>query len=469
MYFSFLHRLFLCSCVLSCLVFSACSKGGAGESGTCRSMADPENQGPPSDRPISRSLYAEFKTPRGSYITMALDGIGGTYTGQKTMNKCDERGRYSLQRLVLVNAKQELVAVANRILGGSSFRVDYQDGQSTVLSDASVASSFTDFNTAVSNGAVTLLEVKPDSPKLKQGERVTVQIKLQGDECGLLKSQWWLAESSGALANKQPIENQPALQGGSGAVSLFVPVLATIGDYWIEGQVTTNSGQTLRVKRQNAADATYKLFDEKSGIYTATSYPVQKVLVLDNPDADRTAPQAVQMDAQPSRAERCQTVNLSLKLSDDRGLPTSQSIKAQLMLDDKKMASIDMSGGDILYGSYLIPSDAPGGVFYAYPELVRDAAGNEAQASFSGGKFTLTGMGIAPKAVQAATFIVPEAPARPDGGHPGPPDLGGGRPDAGSSFVATLKDLRVIPASVTRDGDSMTLQVTWSDHAGTLK
>lgn len=456
----FIARL-CCISMWSLALLPGCSKGGAGDPSRCGTMNDTSGKGP-SDRPISRSLYAELKTPRGSFVTVPLDGIGGVYAGNKQLSKCDERGRYTIERFVLVNTKQELVAVANRV--SAAFRLEYASGQTTLVSDASVASHFFDFNTTVANGAVTLLKIETSSPQAKQGERLDVHVQLQGDECGLLKSQWWLAESSGALANRQPIDSQPTLVGGSGTVSLLVPVDASASTYYIEGQVTTKNGQTLRVKRKSAAASSYDLFDEKSGIYTPTSFPVQKILVLENPDADRVGPQAVQMDAQPSRVERCQLVSFSLKLSDDRGLPTSQTVRSLLMLDDRLVANLEMSGGDVLSGGFVIPSDAPGGVWYAYPEFVRDAAGNEGRASFAGGKFTLSGLGITPKAVQAATFIVPGSPPDPTG----KPDLGTTQPDLGALPVE-LKELKVLPTNVTRDGDAVSVQVTWKDLTGLLK
>ena len=448
---------------------AACSKGGAGDPASCRKLSDPLPGGPSTDRAIVRSLYAELRTPSGQYLTVPLEGIGGAYAGTRPLTKCDERGQYTVERTVLVNSKQELVAVANRIGNSASFKIDYANGQTTSVAGPMVTNYYTDYGTAVASGAVTLLTVAPSTPQVRQGERMSVTVSLQGDECGLLKSQWWLATASGQAVNGLQPAMQPAVMGGSGSVSLQVPVDLAPGTYYVEGQVMTKNGQLLGVKRQNAAETVYKLYDAKSGLYTVTTYPVVKVDVVANPDADRTAPQAVQMDATPSRVERCQPVNLSLKVSDERALPSSQTVKVWLGPDGTMLTSVELTGGETLYGTFTLPSDAPGGVWYAYPDLIRDAAGNEARSSFSGGKFSLSGMGIGtPKPLQAATFIVPSETVKLDGGV-GLPDLAGGSPDLMAAFPAVLSEIKVQPAAITRDGDSLTIRVTWTDTSGTLK
>ena len=443
------------------LLLSACSKGGAGDPVSCRKLSDPVPGLPSSDRPISRSLYAELKSPSGVYSTVPLEGIGGVYSGMKPLTKCEERGQYTVERIVLVNSKQELVAVANRMGNTASFRIDYSNGSTTSIAGTSVANYYTDYGTAAVSGAVTLLTVAPSTPQIRQGDRMSVSVSLQGDECGLRQSSWWLATASGQVVGQPQI-----MPGGSGTASLVVPAELVPGTYFVEGRVDTKNGQSFDVKRQNAADTIYKLYDRKSGIYTATTYPVSKVEVVSNPDADRTAPQAVQMDATPSRVERCQPVNLSLKLSDERSLPSTQTVKVWLGPDGTMLTSVDLVGGETLYGSFTLPSDAPGGVWYAYPDLIRDAAGNEARSSFSGGKFTLTGNGIgSPKPVQAATFIVPTEMSKPTP----TPDLGMAPLDLMAAFPATLSELKVTPSAITRDGDSVTVRVTWIDVTGSLK
>jgi len=449
-------------------VLPACSKGGAGDPTSCRKLSDPVTMGS-TDRPIGRSLYVELKTPSGAFVTVPLEGIGGEYGGTKQMGKCDERGQYTVERVVLVNAKQELVAVANRLPGSASFKIDYSDGRTTSVAGTSVANYYSEYGTAVASGAVTLQTISASTAQTRQGDRVTVSVTMQGDECGLLRSQWWLATAAGQPVNGLPQNMQPAVTGGVGSVTLPVPVDLSPGTYFVEGQVVSKNGQVLGVKRQNAADTIYKLYDAKSGLYTPTTYPVVRVEVLANPDADRVAPQAVQMDATPSRVERCQPVNISLKLSDDRALPTSQTVKVWLGPDGSMLTSVELTGGETLYGTYTIPSDAPGGVWYAYPDLIRDAVGNEARSSFAGGKFTLSGNGITPKAIQAATFIVPANMAMPDGGVTPLPDLGMPSADMGSSLPALLREIKVAPAAITRDGDSVAVSVKWTDVAGILK
>ena len=172
------------------LLLSACSKGGAGDPVSCRKLSDPVPGLPSSDRPVTRSLYAELKSPSGVYSTIPLDGIGGVYSGTKPLTKCEERGQYTVERIVLVNSKQELVAVANRIGNSASFRIDYSNGSTTSIAGTSVANYYTDYGTAAVSGAVTLLTVAPSTPQIRQGDRMSVTVSLQGDECGLRQSSW---------------------------------------------------------------------------------------------------------------------------------------------------------------------------------------------------------------------------------------------------------------------------------------
>ena len=68
-------------------VLPACSKGGAGDTASCRKLSDPLPGGPMNDRPIARSLYAELRSPGGSYTTVPLEGIGGSYSGSMQLTK----------------------------------------------------------------------------------------------------------------------------------------------------------------------------------------------------------------------------------------------------------------------------------------------------------------------------------------------------------------------------------------------
>jgi hypothetical protein len=49
------------------------------------------------------------------------------------------------------------------------------------------------------------------------------------------------------------------------------------------------------------------------------------------------------------------------------------------------------------------------------------------------------------------------------------PDLAQPPADLMASFPATLTELKVTPSAVTRDGDFLTVRVTWMDLSGTLK
>ena len=75
-------------------------------------------------RPLRRHLFQGDSTG-------PLEGIGGVDSGMKPRTKCEERGQYTVERIVLVNSKQELVAVANRIGNTASFRIDYSNGSTT--------------------------------------------------------------------------------------------------------------------------------------------------------------------------------------------------------------------------------------------------------------------------------------------------------------------------------------------------
>ena len=49
------------------------------------------------------------------------------------------------------------------------------------------------------------------------------------------------------------------------------------------------------------------------------------------------------------------------------------------------------------------------------------------------------------------------------------PDLGMAPLDLMAVFPATLSELKVTPSAITRDGDSVTVRVTWIDVTGSLK
>nr|MBP6743299.1 hypothetical protein [Deltaproteobacteria bacterium] len=263
---------------------------------------------------------------------------------------------------------------------------------------------------------------------------------------------------------------KPSLMGGSGSVSFRIPPTLEPTKYYVEGEVLLKSGnRTWQIRRQMAADATYKVYDMRTGVFMPTTIPVATVDVGLNVDADKTAPQAVSMEATPAVAGRCTQVNLALKLSDDKALPTMQKVKVNLgTLEMPNLLSTTVSGGEFLYGSVTLPSDAPSGVWFAYPDLVRDNAGNEARGSIAAGKFSLAGPGIAaPTPVNAATFNVPGS-ASPDGGMPPLPDMAVAS-DMAAALPVILTGVAISPTTVSKEGDPITVTISWNDVAKILR
>jgi hypothetical protein len=448
------------------LPLGGCSKGGADTGPGCRKLSDPE-PGMGSSAQLPTRLYAELKSPLGTVRGIDLDGSGGEYAGDLVLGKCDEQGPYTVERVVLVDASKRPVAIATR--RGSIYEVRYNSGQLTSVSGATFANYATEYRTAATSGAVTVQLLAPQPLMVKQAESVSVSINLMStDECGLKSSTWWLANwSTGAK-----LSGDQVLSGASGMVSLRVP--ATITDnVYVEGSIVLKNGKTLLVRRRLAADTNYTIIDEKAGTSVPTAVAINQIMVTQNPDADRVAPQAVSFDADPPKVERCEKVRLSLTLSDDRALPPSQTVKIWLGTNDSaKLFSATLMGGNTKIGGEVqLPQDAPHGVWYAYPEKVMDAVGNEAVGSFSAGKFTLNGAGVTPMPVMAATFIIPAPPNVPvtdmgasvDMAVPTPP------PDMAMGMPATLAEVGFSPTVIMRDGEPSTLRVRWVDNAGILK
>ena len=103
---------------------------------------------------------------------------------------------------------------------------------------------------------------------------------------------------------------------------------------------------------------------------------------------------------------------------------------------------------------------------HGYEVVVLDAAGNPAQATFSGGKITVAG---APQPIAAGTFVVPSnTVVVPDAGVPLPLDLGA-QPDMAMPLPAVLNAITVMPSSVTMPGMPVTVTVSWTDNLQILK
>lgn len=451
-------------------IVAACSKGGAPEQadgGGCKKVSelDPATK----DNQLPKSLYAEMRGVSGATFGVTLEGSGGIYSGMRAFGKCDAADTYYVERAVLVSATGQPVAIARR--NSMGFLVEYEGGQTMQATGASFTSIATSYTTASSAPSLKVAAVTlSGSNPVKQGDRVSVQISLGDDICGVKESKWWLVADTSPGAD--PTLEPAVLPGGSGTISLQVPTTLSAGTYALEGQVTLSTGgRVLRVRRSAATDTRYKVIDPRGGTPVDTEAGVVKLTVEANPEGDRVPPIPVAMDAAPASVQRCQQVNLSLRLADDKKLPNNQSVRVYLgPAESPKLLSMMLGGGDTLTGSLQLPSDAPFGVWYAYPEVVRDAVGNEGRGTLSSGKFTLTGNGSTSPPVMAATFIVPSGAATPDfgsgmpdGGTMMPPDLGT------MQLPAALAKIEATPPTATKEGDTLTVTVTWNDLKMILK
>ncbi len=443
------------------LGLSGCSKGGAPDLNGCVKLSDPlpgDDTAPP-----SRTLYVELRTPTGARLPIVLDtGSGGNYSGTRALTQCDEQGTYTVEKVVLVAVNGDPVATATRV--GSNYTVTYKNGQVSTVPGSTLGNISTSYS-APGTAAATLQSVAVSAPMVRQGDPVSVQVAVTGDPCGIRESMWWLAPGSVGMMTT-PAQ---AIPGGSGSVTLRVPPTADQSVYFVEGQITLKSGgRVYAVRRKVVGETTYSLIDQSTGVPVATPVPVAMVTVAPNPDADKVAPQAVSMDASPAMPVRCGTANLTLHLSDDKGLAAGQKVKVWLgTLDSPKLTSTMVTGSEYLYGSVQIPLDAPAGVWYAWPDLVVDGAGNSAQATFVGGKFMLTGTGITPQPIAAGTFVVPSFVTPPDAAVPSV-DFGVA-PDMAMQLPAVLTGIAVSPSSITMAGMELNVAVSWTDNAQILK
>lgn len=458
---------------MAAVTLPGCSKGGVPEPDamTCKKLADFDASG--GDGQLPKALYAEMKSTSagGASFGVMLEGSMGIYSGMRAFSKCDASDTYYLERAVLISAVGQPVAIAQRSPTG--YAITYQSGQMATATGASFTSNTVTYSaTGGMPSAKVQIVTLGGSSMVKLGDRITAQIAVGDEVCGIRESKWWLVPDGSP--GSTPVGESVTLPGGSGNLALRVPTTISTGTYAIEGQVTLNNGgRVLGVRRQSSTDTRYKMYDPRGGTFVDSDVTVVKLIVGDNPEADRTPPVVVGMDATPASVSRCQQVNLSLRLADDRGLPSSQQVKLILgTADAPKLFSTVVSGGDLLTGAVVMPQDAPSGVWYAYPESVRDGAGNEAKGALAGGKVTLTGNGITGQPVMAATFILPSGNIVPDFGTP---SLDGGTtmlPDlgmAGSQLPAALSAVSVTPSTATKEGDAITVTVTWTDLKQILK
>lgn len=444
---------------------SSCSKGGAMDNVTCLTIADATKAVEPN--PLPASLYAELRGSTGVVIGIPLDGAGGVYSGSRAFTKCDATDTYTVERISLVDVRGSAVATAVR--SSSSYVVTYAGGGSTTASGAGLTNLSVSFS-GMAPATTKLTSLTASPAMVRQGEKLNIQVAFQDDTCGIKESQWWLASSTVSSMATPPV----TIAGPMGSATLTVPPSQSAGTYYVEGLVTLrDGGRRFNVRRQVAGDSTYKLIDSRGA--TDQMIPVVSAAVAENPDVDRMAPAALRMDANPASVGRCQNVSLSLVLSDNKAALGGQIVPVHVGPQDRpNLLSTFVTGGESLYGSFTVPIDAPGGVWYAYPDKIRDAAGNESTASFSGGKFTLSGPGLMAPAVNAATFIVPNNTVTlPDLAMPNldlaaAPDLAP-PPDLAKPYPAILAGVRVDPSSIAKDGDPVRVDITWTDVAGILK
>lgn len=449
-----------------------CSKGGAPEQdgGGCKKLAELDPLA--KDNQLPKQLYAELRGSTGATFGVMLDGSGGMYAGQRAFIKCDAADNYIVERAVLIDASGQPVAVARH--NPTGYLVEYETGQTLQATGAAFTNISTTYSTAASPPALKVAAVTlAGSNTVKQGDRVSVQISLVDELCGIRESKWWLVSEKSPGPGAEPSYEPQVLPGGSGTVSLQVPTTLAAGNYVVEGQVTlSKGGRVLRVRRNIDTDKRYKIVDPRGGTPLDTEAGIVLLTVESNPEGDRVPPTPVAMEATPASVGRCQTVSLSLRVADDKKLPSNQSVKVFLgPAEAPKLLTMMLGGGEMLSGSLQLPIDAPTGVWYAYPEVVRDALGNEGRGTLSGGKFTLTGNGSTSPPVMAATFIVPSPASSapdfgsllPDAGTPTPPDLGG------MQLAAALSGITVSPSTATKEGDVLTVTVNWSDLKMVLK
>lgn len=446
-----------------------CSKGGAPDpDSTCRKLTDPDPNQPDTMKP-PMGLVAELRSPTtGTLVPVLLDGTGGTYAGTHTFGKCDEAGVYYVERISLVDISNTPVAVATR--SGSAYTIAYQNGLTDAVSGTGFTNLTVNFASPATAVQLNVQSVSAQPLMLKQGDKVSFSAAVSGDDCGIKDSKWWLSSSTIDSMVTTPV----AIEGGSGQGSLRVPTMLSPGSYFLEGSITLKSGRVFKFQRASLGDTTYKLVDTRTSTPSATTVPVVQFTVAENTDADRVAPQSLGMEAKPASLPRCEKVSFTLKMTDDKALPSAQSGQAWVgPLSNPRLLKVPVTGGgDTLFGSFIVPSDAPTGVWYAFPMTFEDAAGNVGTGDWKGdGKFTISGQGITtPVAVPAATFIVenPLPVTLPDMAVPA--DLGTATPDlAPAQLPAKLASVSVSPASVTMDDQVVTVTVTWADNAKILK
>mgnify|MGYP000978311578 CR=1 FL=1 len=100
--------------------------------------------------------------------------------------------------------------------------------------------------------------------------------------------------------------------------------------------------------------------------------------------------------------------------------------------------TIKLKGTDAMTGSLVIPSDAPTGVWYAYPVSFSDDAGNVTTVSFLGEALSQAVVGAASAVTATAASFTVQGPPMGDLSGITPVDLGGFLPDMTKPFPTRL-------------------------------
>ena len=453
---------------------SGCSKGGAPDLNGCPKLSDPlpgDDSAPP-----LRTNYVVLKSASGALITAKLDGVSGSYAANHVFTQCDQQELYTVDKIVLVNKQGDPVATAANT-GSGVYSVTYANGLKTSASGMGFTMLSSSFADSTATPAVTLQALTANAMTTlmaNQGDPITVQATMMGNPCAIRDSQWWLTTAS---VGTPPITAMQPIAGGSGSVTLRVPPTAMPGVYYLAGQVTLSSGRILQVQRVTATDPNYTLVDAKGMPYPIMPpVPVVSITVDAKADVDKTAPQAVGVAVSPVAPVRCGMANLTLHIKDDQPLPAGQQVKVWLgQANQPKITSLMVVGSEYLSGALQLPLDAPAGVWYAWPQVIRDAVGNEATATFNAdGTFSLTGQDAMAKPVPAATFTLASSSFElPDAATPGvdmagPVDLGGA-PDMATPLPAVLFSVNVTPSKIDKIGEPVNIYVSWTDNTANLQ
>lgn len=437
--------------LLALLSLGGCSKGGFDGPQVCLTTADTiAGTGVTQPSAIPKARWAELRhDASGTTIPINLEGSGGSYTGSgPVFDKCAPPGFYYVNRLAVTDVTGALVATAVR-QSGSTYLISYgENGGSQQVA----VSGPTSLTLAGPTGAAPTL-TRLDAGAIvsaPQGGAFSLGIASAAapDDCGIAEARFWLTlKATGAGQSADAVPGQiPAVQKGeNGSPSLRVGPNVPAGEYVVEGLLTSKTGRTTRVVRQSNAATMYQ-FVSSSGSVTST-VPVVSVTVSADPMADRSGPVIASLDAQRSVVSRCDVMSFALRLSDtDRAITVPQEVVLKLRSPlGSEALTIKLKGTDAMTGSLVIPSDAPPGVWYAYPVSFSDDVGNLTTVSFSGGALSQAVVGAGSAVMATAASFTVQGPPMYDLSGITPVDLGGGViPDMAKPFPTRLSNVSVV-------------------------